>query len=249
MNSSTLGAASLVTAAAATVAAGLECTEVQTCLSRTTAVDAADIAQVVADAEGDVEVEAPHEYDLKGARFFSEGVKRPGSKDCLHCLINKFPTVVLAPDFQRVEVKELGLSLPSSGFNQAKLERLLWREFLSLERKAKRSDLVGGDRDKWLAWSAFFDYARYREETAPLLRSIGELIAFGEDYAEVRWNGADGGLERVYGENALKLSIVNPGECFSALTRFVDFKLSQLEDVRPGDVLSSAESEDLSWIS
>ena len=247
MNKNLTCAASVVAAASAVV--GADCTEVQTSLARTEDTDAVAVAQNAADAEGKCEVRAAREYDLNGSRFFSCGIKRPGAAERLRCLTGRFPSVVLSADFQSVTIKELGLVLPSSGFNQEKLERLIWREFLSLENRAKADRLLDEDRKKWLVWTEFLDYAKFREDTAPLVRTVGELVGFGDDFADVRWHGSAGGLERIYGENAEKLAIVSAGEWFSALTRFVDFKISQIEDVRPEDVQAGSDSEDdLSWI-
>lgn len=186
------------------------------------------------------------EIEIEAQAYFKDGVKRVGTNMSLHLCGKSCPRVVLS-HFTDVEVPELGVKLPVCGFRIERLHKQIWCKFLSLEEAAKLKELSCQDRTLWDAYGKYFDYARYRAESAPLVKVFGRLISSSSGKAVVRWIG--GAEEELQGNLAEQVSVLedNALRDFTALARFVGYRLSYIEDVRP-DRDASLVNDDLSWM-
>lgn len=186
------------------------------------------------------------EIEIDAKSFFKDGIKRSGTSMSLHMNDESCPRVVLS-HFTDIDVPELGVKLPAAGFTEERLHKLIWCKFLSLEDSAKLEELDESGHTLWSAYGKYFDYARYRAETAPLVRVYGKLISSSKDGVTVRWLG---GVEEVLlGNLAEQVSVLEDNSIrdFSAMARFVGYKLSYMEDVRP-DSDAGLSNNDLSWM-
>lgn len=185
------------------------------------------------------------EMDARG--FFKDGIKRSGTDMALRLCGKECPRVVFS-HFTDVEVPELGVKLPARGLSIGRFCDQLWCEFLELEDAAKREELDERQQSLWEAYGRYFDYARYRAESAPLVKTFGTLISSSGENAVVRW--LDGTEEELQGVLAERVSVVRGHSTrnFMAMARFVGYKLAYIEDVRP-DRDAALEMNDLSWMS
>ena len=189
---------------------------------------------------------AVSEIEIDAKSFFKDGIKRSGTSMSLHMNGELYPRVVLS-HFSDIEVPELGVKLSATDFTEERLHKLIWCKFLTLEDSAKLEELDEGGRTLLNAYGKYFDYARYRAETAPLVKVFGKLISNSKDGVTVKWVGGE--EEKLRGNLAEQVSVLedNPIRNFSALARFVGYKLSYIEDVRP-DSDASLSNNDLSWM-
>ena len=229
----------LVSMSAAATLAGADCLQVPTSSTLMDSNECCEVAgQNVTETEADIAIDAQ--------RYFKDGVKRSGTDMRLYMRGAECPRIVLS-HFTDVEVPELGVKLPTCGFRIERLHKQLWCKFLSLEETAKLEELDDKERSQWLAFGKYFDYARYRAESAPLVKVFGTLVSSSEDKVVVRWlNGAE---EELHGNLAEQVSVLEDNSIrnFMAMARFVGYKLSYIEDVRP-DRDAILIDNDLSWM-
>lgn len=217
----------------------VEETAVQASAYATAAMD-----KVVAESNADSVKDVDIQLDTTG--YFEDGIKRAGTDEIMGFLANKRPCVILT-GFTKIVIPEFGIEIPAHGATIAELHRAIFREFLRLEDRAKRDVLLPSERKHWLAMSKYFDYARYREETAPLVKVGGLLVSRDATGVVVRWHGGKDGTHHIEGHLCSQFDLVDPGENFSAMVRFVDGSLSAIDNVRPDQEFDS-EFDDLTWI-
>lgn len=188
-----------------------------------------------------------NEVEIDARDFFKDGIKRSGTDMSLRPSGKECPRVVLS-HFTDVEVPELGVKLPAKGLSIRRFCDQVWCEFLELEDAAKREELDEHQQSLWEAYGRYFDYARYRAESAPLVKTFGTLISSSGENAVVRW--LDGSEEELQGILAERVSVVRGHSTrnFTAMARFVGYKLADIEDVRP-DRDAALPTGDLSWMS
>lgn len=183
---------------------------------------------------------------IEDPEFFKQGIKRPGSDAVLHLNVGVKPKVFLL-DFSKIILADFGVEVSANNVSIDLASREIWREFLRIEQHAKCDALTSQERKQWQDLLHIVDYARYRAESAPLVRVVGELVSRMEDSVVVRWHGGSDGQETVGSKFYDRFDLVNSGESFSAMARFVDLHLVAVEDVRPETEIVFGES-DLSWI-
>ena len=233
----------IMSMSAAATLAGVDCLQVPT---SSTLIDSEDCYDVASSNATMPEIEAEIEIEIEAQQYFKDGVKRSGTDMALHLCGAECPRIVLS-HFTDIEVPELGVKLPTCGLRVERLHKQLWCKFLSLEEAAKLEELDDKERSQWLAFGKYFDYARYRAESAPLVKVFGTLVSSSGDKVVVRWlNGVE---EDLHGNLAEQVSVLEDNSIrnFMALARFVGHRLSYIEDVRP-DRDAATVDNDLSWM-
>lgn len=229
----------IVSMSAAATLAGSDCLQVPT---SSTLMDSEDRHEV-----SERHVTVPEvEIEIEAQEYFKGGVKRSGTDMALHMCGEECPRVVFSHSTD-IEVPELGVKLPAYDFRVERLHNQLWCKFLSLEDAAKLGELDERGRSQWLAYGKYFDYARYRAESAPLVKVFGTLVSSSGCKAVVRW--LSGVEEELHGNLAEQVSVLEDNSIrnFVALARFVGYRLSHIEDVRPDSDAASVD-DDLSWM-
>lgn len=161
--------------------------------------------------------------------------------------ISKKPQLVFDAVKSIVNVPSWGISVKTrhTGVSVDDLTREMARTFMRLLYAAKQQTLSDAESDVWRQILVSVDYSDYCEQVAPLTRTVGRRIKTENNGVLVEWS--HGEREIIRGGNAMAMSIIDYGECFSALTKFRSFKLSEIRDVTPIPDFSHS-CDDLSWV-
>lgn len=158
----------------------------------------------------------------------------------------KEPELFFAPVAGEFRIPDWDIVVKAEQSAIARLPLLMARQFMRLLRASQNGNLPESKLDVWQKILVAVDYGDYCEQTRPLTWTVGTRIKAVGGGVLVDWG--DGETEELTGDFAEQLSIVEDGESFSALTKFVHTKLSEMRDVASIDGVSP-DVDDLSWIS
>ena len=175
--------------------------------------------------------------------WFRERMEIPGTTVTLRFL--RRPQMTLHGG-QCFAIPDWGVRIPLVGISANEIRLAVVRAFLRLHRAAQNGFLPDEDRRSWENLVRDVDYAGYCEQVAPPVWSVGTKVKTTDEGVVVAWSSVD--HETLVGDFAKQMSVVEDGARFSALTSFVDYKLSALSNVAQLGPYSAAD-DDVSWLS
>ena len=187
------------------------------------------------DLEIDTAREAPKcEFEIDNFLLAHQQFKVPGYD--VELKLRRAPKVVVR-DYISYCIDDLGIGVsPEHEDPWSCLAHNVVRKFLGCFRKAQQRTMSVEDRQVWLRLLADFDTDNYFEISAAPVKALGVIKKLEPKYAVIQWSDDQSEDEKVDGILRERLSVLNAGDIFSATVKFVNGKLSYIDNVLPCDV-------------
>jgi hypothetical protein len=157
-----------------------------------------------------------------------------------HLVLDDYPQIAVYPGRFEFEIVGWNLRLPYG--KQTEIGRELIRKFLLLHAKAEKLSLSEHEEAEWADIAKRVDYRRFSIDRSPPQFVQGLLMESNETSAKVRWH--DGTTERICGNSAAALRLLDIGERFTAHARFGENNvLSEIRNVAPAGPLNDDDGE------
>jgi hypothetical protein len=128
--------------------------------------------------------------------------------------LNEYPLLFVDSQTMEFEVKGWGIKMPCS--KAAELPREICRTFLFLFGKSEEQTLSDNESERWLSILDQIDFDEFSIGRAPPRYHEGQLVHH-EPKCMVTWH--DGKRQSLSDDVASSLSLLNPGERFSAYVK------------------------------
>ena len=152
-----------------------------------------------------------------------------------HLILEQPPQIAVFPGLLEFELVGWNIRLPYDRKDQ--IGRELVRKFLNLYTKAARIDLNEQEEAEWAEISKRVNYRRFSLERTIPVYAEGILVERKVDHCRIEWH--DGAKETLTGTLAEAMSILEPGERFTAFAKFGDGNaLTEISNVAPAPAIS-----------
>lgn len=157
-----------------------------------------------------------------------------------HLILDEPPQIAVFPGLLEFELVGWNIRLPYD--RKAEIGRQLVRKFLDLYAKAARVALNEQEEAEWVEISKRVDYRRFSLDRTVPVYAEGTLLDGNGTSCRVKWH--DGTIEKLTGALANAMSVLEPGERFTALARFGEGNaLLEVRNVTPARAVTGDDGE------
>ena len=157
-----------------------------------------------------------------------------------HLILDESPQIAVFPGLLEFELVGWNIRLPYD--RKDEIGRQLVRKFLDLYAKAARVALNEQEEAQWVEISKRVDYRRFSLDRTVAVYAEGTFLDGNGISCRVKWH--DGTIEKLTGALANVMSVLEPGEHFTALAKFGEGNaLVEVRNVTPAPAVTGDEGE------